>query len=199
LHASPPTDEFTHSYTPTLGSLLEANSKKLSRIPYKVAVVGVTHTGPGKQKALNAVAEEVQKIASIVKYPHLQCLEGEKATVEAVKLQLKNCSWVHLACHGSQDLVNPTNSSLSLYGGYLNLDTILRMPLSNAQFVFLAACQTAMGDAQLANESFHLAIHCSRFPRCHWDFVVHERQRWTTGSRNCIFPFVSEGSRASSQ
>jgi CHAT domain-containing protein len=30
------------------------------------------------------------------------------------------------------------------------------MPLSNAQFVFLAACQTAMGDAQLANESFHL-------------------------------------------
>ena len=30
------------------------------------------------------------------------------------------------------------------------------MPLPNAQFVFLAACQTAMGDAELVNESFHL-------------------------------------------
>jgi CHAT domain-containing protein len=30
------------------------------------------------------------------------------------------------------------------------------MPLPNAQFVFLAACQTAMGDTQLVNESFHL-------------------------------------------
>jgi CHAT domain-containing protein len=30
------------------------------------------------------------------------------------------------------------------------------MPLPNAQFVFLAACQTAIGDTQLVNESFHL-------------------------------------------
>ena len=38
----------------------------------------------------------------------------------------------------------------------MELETILRMPLPNAQFVFLAACQTAMGDAALVNESFHL-------------------------------------------
>ncbi|KAJ7130549.1 hypothetical protein C8R44DRAFT_732063 [Mycena epipterygia] len=30
------------------------------------------------------------------------------------------------------------------------------MPLTNAEFVFLATCQTAMGDAKLVNESFHL-------------------------------------------
>ncbi|KAJ6575681.1 hypothetical protein DFH09DRAFT_1150863, partial [Mycena vulgaris] len=30
------------------------------------------------------------------------------------------------------------------------------MNLSTAEFVFLAACQTAMGDSQLVNESFHL-------------------------------------------
>jgi CHAT domain-containing protein len=30
------------------------------------------------------------------------------------------------------------------------------MPLPNAEFVFLAACQTAMGDTELVNESFHL-------------------------------------------
>ncbi|KAJ6576153.1 hypothetical protein DFH09DRAFT_1453964 [Mycena vulgaris] len=47
-------------------------------------------------------------------------------------------------------------SCLQLYGGTLELDTIMKMPLSNPQFVFLAACQTAMGDAQMVNESFHL-------------------------------------------
>jgi CHAT domain-containing protein len=30
------------------------------------------------------------------------------------------------------------------------------MAPSNAHFVFLAACQTAMGDTELVNESFHL-------------------------------------------
>ncbi|KAJ7815011.1 CHAT domain-containing protein [Mycena leptocephala] len=83
-------------------------------------------------------------------------LEGEQATVDAVKVQLRDCSWVHLACHGTQDLVNPTQSCLFLYGGTLNLETILQMPLPNAQFVFLAACQTAMGDTVLVNEGFHL-------------------------------------------
>ncbi|KAJ7692918.1 CHAT domain-containing protein, partial [Mycena rosella] len=70
--------------------------------------------------------------------------------------QLQNCSWVHLACHGTQNPHKPTESHLMLYGGTLNLETILHLPLSNAQVVFLASCQTAMGDAQLVNESFHL-------------------------------------------
>ncbi|KAJ7449197.1 CHAT domain-containing protein, partial [Mycena latifolia] len=69
---------------------------------------------------------------------------------------LQDCSWIHLACHGKQDVMDPTKSRLLLYGGSLDLETILRMPLSNAQFAFLAACQTAMGDAELVNESFHL-------------------------------------------
>ncbi|KAJ7687155.1 CHAT domain-containing protein, partial [Mycena rosella] len=100
--------------------------------------------------------EEVTKILSIIPHPQVQSLEGHQATVDAVKLQLQECSWVHLACHGKQDLIKPTKSHLLLHGGVLELETILRMPLSNAEFVFLAACQTAMGDSQLVNESFHL-------------------------------------------
>ncbi|KAJ7078335.1 hypothetical protein C8R44DRAFT_654589, partial [Mycena epipterygia] len=65
-------------------------------------------------------------------------------------------SWIHLACHGTQDVVEPTKSCLLLYGGNLEMETILRMPLTNAECIFLAACQTAMGDANLVNESFHL-------------------------------------------
>ncbi|KAJ6477959.1 CHAT domain-containing protein [Mycena vulgaris] len=157
LHASPPTDQFIHSYTATLGSLLDAHSKRTSSIVQKFTVVGVTHTGPGRVNLLKGVEQEVKKITSIIKEHHdVQCLEGEQATVDAVGLQIQDCSWAHLACHGRQDLVHPTKSHLQLYGGILDLETILRMPFSNAQVVFLAACQTAMGDAELMNESFHL-------------------------------------------
>lgn len=61
-----------------------------------------------------------------------------------------------MACHGIQDIAEPTKSCLLLYDGSLELEKILEMRLSNAEFVFLAACQTAMGDAGLVNESFHL-------------------------------------------
>jgi CHAT domain-containing protein len=105
---------------------------------------------------LKGVEEEVEKICSVIKISSLQCLQGEQATPEAVKHQLQDCSWVHLACHGTQDVVEPTKSRLLLYDGSLELERILQMPLSNAEFVFLAACQTAMGDAVLVNESFHL-------------------------------------------
>ncbi|KAJ7754382.1 CHAT domain-containing protein [Mycena maculata] len=143
--------------TATLGSLLESQSKKeASSDPGKVGVVGVTHTGRDGKNYLKGVKQEIQKIGSIIKTPGLQCLEGEHATPDAVKLQLEDCSWVHLACHGTQDLVNPTKSRLLLYEGSLDLETILQMPLPNAEFVFLAACQTVMGDADLVNESFHL-------------------------------------------
>jgi CHAT domain-containing protein len=121
-----------------------------------MSVIGVTHTGPDQRNYLKGVKEEVEKICSTIKSPNLEYLQGEQATPDAVKNQLQNCSWVHLACHGTQDLKEPIKSRLLLYDGVLELETILRMPLSNAEFVFLAACQTAMGDVDLVNESFHL-------------------------------------------
>ncbi|KAJ6456309.1 CHAT domain-containing protein, partial [Mycena vulgaris] len=156
LHACPPTDQFIHSYTSTLASLIDANAKRPSSTAQKFSVVGVTHSGPARMNYLRGVEQEVKKIQSIVKNSPVECLEGQQATVDAVKLQLQDCCWMHLACHARQDLINPTKSHLQLYGGILELETILRMPLSNAQVVFLAACQTAMGDAALVNESFHL-------------------------------------------
>ncbi|KAJ7479012.1 CHAT domain-containing protein [Mycena latifolia] len=154
LHASAPTDQFIHSYTATLNSLLEAYAKKASNIDQKLGVVGVTHTGPGWGNNLKGVEQEVQQIGAVVS--QIQCLTGAQATPDAVKHQLQSCSWVHLACHGKQDLVYPTKSRLLLYEGDLELETILKMPLPNAEFVFLTACQTAMGDSELINESFHL-------------------------------------------
>ncbi|KAJ7645255.1 CHAT domain-containing protein [Mycena polygramma] len=156
FHASPPTDEFIHSYTTTLGSLLDAYAKS-SSIPPQLAVVGVTHTDSRRSNYLRGVDEEVKKICGIVKEPLVHCLLGTKATVQVVKADLQQCSWVHLGCHGIQSAGDPmVKSHLKLYEGDLDLETILRLPLPNAQFAFLAACQTAMGDAKMVNEAFHL-------------------------------------------
>lgn len=157
LHAAASTDQFVQSYTSTLGALLEAMNKPPSDHPSTIGLVGVTHSGPNQESGLPAVDLEIKKILSIVGQAHVQSLVGPQAIVEAVELQLQKCSWLHLACHGQQDLVDPPKSCLQLYGGSLELETILRMSLPNAEVVFLAACQTAMGDATLVNESFHLA------------------------------------------
>ncbi|KAJ7241536.1 CHAT domain-containing protein [Mycena rebaudengoi] len=157
LHACAPTDQFIHSYTATLSSLLEAYSRKISNTNVaKVGVVGVTHTGPELQSFLPAVEQEVKNICSAVPGPYVECLMDEQATVDATKKLMQDCTWIHLACHGKQDLDEPIKSHLQLYGGRLQLEDILKMPLENAEIVFLAACQTAMGDSKLVNESFHL-------------------------------------------
>ncbi|KAF8207841.1 CHAT domain-containing protein [Mycena galopus ATCC 62051] len=156
LHACSPTDQFIPSYTATLGSLLEAYTKKSSSSTLQVGVVGVTQTGPHGENYLKGVEPEVKNILAAIKNANVECLEGEQATPEAVKLQLQSSTWIHLACHGTQDRLQPTKSCLLLYGGVLELETILHMPLSNAELVFLSACQTATGDVDLVNESFHL-------------------------------------------
>ncbi|KAJ7464384.1 CHAT domain-containing protein [Mycena latifolia] len=59
-------------------------------------------------------------------------------------------------CHGVQNPVDPTKSSLQLYDRQLDLGSILQMSLPNPESVFLAACQMAAGDTELVNESLHL-------------------------------------------
>ncbi|KAJ7264592.1 CHAT domain-containing protein, partial [Mycena rebaudengoi] len=157
LHAADSADTFIPSYTPTLGVLLEANSKPLSTNPPHIGLVGVTHTGPQRNQELPGVQEEITKISSIAgKRYQVQSLVGENTTVDSVKQTLNDCAWLHLACHGEQNIMEPPKSCLQLYGGTLELETILQMSLPNAEFVFLAACQTAKGDGALVNESFHL-------------------------------------------
>ncbi|KAJ7267288.1 CHAT domain-containing protein [Mycena rebaudengoi] len=153
LHAAPSSDQFVHSYTSHLGVLIRSNSKQVSGSP-GITIVGVTHINARGHADLPGVEQEVMRVSAIVGQ-HVQLLTGEDATV--VTSQIQDCSGIHLACHGQQDLCDPPKSCLQLYEGILDLGTILHMPLSNAEFVFLAACwQTAMKDTGMANDSFHL-------------------------------------------
>jgi CHAT domain-containing protein len=84
-------------------------------------------------------------------------MEGERATSGVVLGAMEEHSWVHLACHASQNTANPTASAFHLHDGELDLAAITRKSLKSAGFAFLSACQTATGDENLPDEAVHLA------------------------------------------
>jgi len=88
---------------------------------------------------------------------HLTHLDDRDATVPAVLKKMSECSWIHLACHGIQDAVNPTDSAFVLIDNRLTLKEIMKQSFSHTEFAFLSACQTAMGDSNLPAEAIHLA------------------------------------------
>ncbi|THU86946.1 hypothetical protein K435DRAFT_682640, partial [Dendrothele bispora CBS 962.96] len=56
-----------------------------------------------------------------------------------------------------QDIINPLSSAFALYDGRLELNTLTRLSLKNAELAVLSACQTATGDGNLPEEAVHLA------------------------------------------
>jgi CHAT domain-containing protein len=144
LHAAAPSDEFIHSYTKNLEYILNANSRKDPSHPLTIGVVGAT--GGKNFPLLRGVEQEVTKIRSILA-ENANYLTGEQATMEAVKLQLQNCSWIHLAGHGSRDVVDPLKSRVQLHDSPLELENILHMNLPNADFAFLTSCETFTGES----------------------------------------------------
>ncbi|TFK72806.1 hypothetical protein BDN72DRAFT_282383 [Pluteus cervinus] len=104
---------------------------------------------PGTQRDLDVVRKYV------VDAP-LTELVGKSATPGKVVEELKAATWVHFACHGAQD-VYPARSALILANRTrLKITELTKLSLPQAQFAFLAACQTAKGTAQTSNESAHL-------------------------------------------
>ncbi|KAJ7694572.1 CHAT domain-containing protein, partial [Mycena rosella] len=156
LHAADISDRFIQSYTPSLGVLLNAMKETENAPKPKIGVVGVSINSG--HETLSHVAEEIERIAAITRKHNVELYmpSSLQATVTEVKKQLQTCTWVHFACHGVQNPVDPVKSFLQLYDTNLNLESILEMSLPNAEFVFLAACQTAKGDVELVNESLHL-------------------------------------------
>ncbi|KAG8742791.1 hypothetical protein FRC10_000901 [Ceratobasidium sp. 414] len=142
------------SYTPNLASLL------VPPLDFTLfsgsAAVGQTATPgfsplPGTEAELGHISLRLNSAMPFTR------LEGEKATASAVLAAMEQHSWVHLACHASQDPKKPTASAFHLHDGPLDLATITRKRLKHADLAFLSACQTATGDHDLPDEAVHLA------------------------------------------
>ncbi|KAG8741110.1 hypothetical protein FRC10_003291 [Ceratobasidium sp. 414] len=152
----PPSRVFDYvvcSYTPTLSAMLVP-----PRSPTEfngLLAVGQSNTAgctplPGTIAELKAISEQ----ASGLRYTQL---DGDNATQEAILAGMEAHDWVHLACHGSQNIIDPTKSAFHVYDGTLDLATITRKSMSGARLAFLSACQTATGDEKIPEEAVHLA------------------------------------------
>jgi tetratricopeptide (TPR) repeat protein len=156
-------DRVVSSYTPTLRALMRARGVGAARTaePADVLVVAVPHT-PGADD-LNVQPE----VDAIVGRAGARCtvLTGPDATLDRVRDHLPRHPWVHFACHGTQNLSDPSRSALLLHDGPLAVLDVARLELPDAELAFLSACQTAGGGAVLADEAIHLAaaLHVNGF------------------------------------
>jgi CHAT domain-containing protein len=89
--------------------------------------------------------------------PDASTLESEFATRNRVLASMAEHDWVHLACHGRQDLADPSASSVLLSDGPLPIRQIASRLLAGSDLAFLSACQTFTGSPQLSDEAIHLA------------------------------------------
>ncbi|WP_162637660.1 CHAT domain-containing protein [Streptomyces qinglanensis] len=109
---------------------------------------------PLKQAAVEVAGVRSHFLSSVV-------LAGEQAVPDAVLPLLKDHDVVHFACHGSADLFDPLNSSLTLAGDApLELRDILRVRLGEenpVRLVVLSACETGVIGLDVPNEVVSLA------------------------------------------
>ncbi|QRV75678.1 CHAT domain protein [Ceratobasidium sp. AG-Ba] len=105
---------------------------------------------PGAVVELKMLREKTKCLESIY-------LDEEAATPKAVLSAMQKTSWVHLACHASQHLSDPTASGFQLHGGTLSLADMILHLKHGADLAFLSACETATGDPKVPDEAVHLA------------------------------------------
>ena len=146
-------DYVISSYTPNLAPLLRKIHTNIHSNPQLLTV------SLPEESQLRGTAKEVECINSHAsKSFHVMNLLELEATAANVSQAMQNSSWVHFACHGVQHPSKPTKSCLLLSGHTeLKLSDIINLQLTNAQLVYLSACQTATGDEKLQDEAVYLA------------------------------------------
>ena len=150
-------DYVVSSYTPTVTALLQPPLTNSAR-PKLLAVSQSKYTGRRVSPLLQTKKEiEIVRNQACANSIELVVLEDGNGTVEQVMTEMATCNWIHLACHGSQNISDPTKSAFILADDDLKLEDLIKTPLPHAEFAFLSACQTATGDQRLAEEAVHLA------------------------------------------
>ncbi|KAG1799027.1 CHAT domain-containing protein [Suillus plorans] len=149
--------QYVSSYTPSLTALVRArrsHDKSLS-----VSFVAIGQDCPaGAEFTLDAVEPELELVRSLLP----QTVSFTKVTsVDATKSRalhaLRDNTWLHFACHGTQNYDEPFNSAFLMRDQPLSLLDITQMDLSLHSFAFLSACETAVGAFSTPDEVIHLA------------------------------------------
>lgn len=148
-------DQFILSYTPTLRLLQQARQPgRPGRAPGPPLLVALPHT-PG---ARDLPAAEREADAFAAQFTGARQLRGAAASLASTRQELQDCPrWAHFACHGRQDISDPSAGHLRLYDGRLTVREIGQLRLAGTELAFLSACETFRGGPQLADEAITLA------------------------------------------
>ncbi|KAG1828839.1 CHAT domain-containing protein [Suillus variegatus] len=150
---------YISSYTPSLTALIKARAShdKSPSVPF----VAIGQNLPaGASFTLDAVEPKLELLRTLL--PPAPTVSFSKITsADATKSRalcaLRDNTWLHLACHGTQRLDEPFESAFLMRDQPLSLLDIAQMDLSRHQFAFLSACETAVGDFSTPDEAIHLA------------------------------------------
>ncbi|VDC01492.1 unnamed protein product [Peniophora sp. CBMAI 1063] len=146
------------SYTPSLSALLRSHQATATLVSTANALI-VTQPATPRLPPLPGTKAEGRKLRDFLGSLDIatELLEHEQASTDSVSQDIGRYSWVHLACHGSQNPADATKSAFHLYDGPLTLSDLMGTVSENAELAFLSACQTAVGDEKVPEESAHLA------------------------------------------
>ncbi|KAG2356014.1 CHAT domain-containing protein [Suillus spraguei] len=151
-------DLYVCSYTPTLSALVRSRQLMKKRVTPSFVAIGQGQPGKGKGKALLAVDSELELVYKLVPATaNRSTISGDAATRAGALNALEQNTWVHLACHGKQDRTQPYNSHFVMRDEHLTLLDIMERDNPHAEFAFLSACHTAVGDETTPDEVIHLA------------------------------------------
>ncbi|KAG2100058.1 CHAT domain-containing protein [Suillus cothurnatus] len=151
-------DLYICSYTPTLSALVRSRQLMKKRVPPSFVAIGQGQPGAGKGKELLAVDSELELVYKLVPATaNRTSIFGDAATRAGALEALQQNTWVHLACHGKQDRIQPYDSHFVMKDKHLTLLDIMEKDIPHAEFAFLSACHTAVGDEETPDEVIHLA------------------------------------------
>ncbi|KAG2362851.1 CHAT domain-containing protein [Suillus spraguei] len=168
-------DLYICSYAPTLSALVRSRQMMKKRAPPSFVAIGQGQPRAGESKELLAVDNEIELVRKIVPATvnritisgdvqqlvpvtvNRTTISGDAATRAGALQALEENNWVHLACHGKQDHEQPYNSHFVMKDEPITLLDIMEKDIPHAEFAFLSACHTAVGDKETPDEVIHLA------------------------------------------
>ncbi|KAG1738563.1 CHAT domain-containing protein [Suillus occidentalis] len=151
--------QYISSYTPSLAALMRARRSHARSLPVPFVAIGQNRPA-GASFTLDCVEPELELVRSLL--PHPPAVSFTKITSDDARKKralcaLRDNTWVHFACHGTQNYGEPFMSAFLMRDQPLSLLDITQMDLSWHDFAFLSACETAVGDFATPDEVIHLA------------------------------------------
>jgi CHAT domain-containing protein len=150
------------SYIPTVNTLLNTSrsiSVENNGVDSPSGLLIVSQPNTPTQTTIQYAGDEAKRVSKRLEKNQISSitLSDEHGTIEGVLKAMESFPSIHLACHASQNMTSPLESSIHLHDGPLKLSEVMKKNLPNSDFAFLSACQTSTGDKNLPEEVVHLA------------------------------------------